>query len=138
VWKLAVSHGVTVPVKSWLPNDTSDQYAAMLPAPEKTTALTAACVNGCDGATAGGVGWKLSRMTRSEEVVAAAMASGACVTAAIESGVIVVPLLVPVTTTRIPGFMSVGAMGISSSLLWPSSWSTVHTNRLVPPSKLSA
>ena len=45
-----MSQGVTVPVISWLPNETSFQYAAMLLAPENTTASTAACVNGVDGA----------------------------------------------------------------------------------------
>src|SRR5437762_3555759 len=124
---------------SWLPNETSDQYAAMLLAPENTTASTAACVNGVEGTTAGGVGLKLSRITSTDAVEGAAatpFSAGAGESAVIDSGVIVVPLRVPLTSTRIPGFMSVGASATSSSVPRPlPSW-TVQTNSLVPASQL--
>ena len=108
----------------------------MLLAPENTTPSTAACVKGVDGATAGGVGWKLSRMTSTEavcaDVTAPVLRAGACASAVIESGVIVAPMRVPVTATRMPGFMSVGAIGTSSSTPPPLSSSSVQTKRLVP------
>ena len=56
--------------------------------------------------------------------------------AVIESGAIVAPLRVPVTATRMPGCMSVGAIGMSSSTpLRRRPGASVQMKRLVPPSK---
>jgi hypothetical protein len=89
----------------------------------------------------GGVGWKASRMTSVEAFAAAtvpALPTGACVSAVIVSGAIVVPLRIPFTTMRMPGCMSVGAIGMSISLVAPPSCSSSQMNWLVPPAKLSA
>ncbi len=48
----------------------------MLLVPENTTVFTAACVNGCAGVVAGGVGLKLSRITSTLAVDAAVTAPG--------------------------------------------------------------
>ncbi len=142
VWKLAVSHGVTVPVISCLPNDVSDQYCAMLVAPVNTTFWTSDCRNGVAGATAGGVGWKLSRMTSVDAVLAAVTSvaaatsrAGGSARTATESGAMPVVFGSPVTETRIPDLSSFGEIAISSSLRSPLSCSSVQMKRLSPPSK---